>query len=120
MYGSMLSKLAQSAQPATLGMGNPPDMSGMGLPPPPTNIGAMPTGGSGTDAKGAADQAILALRDVQGHFPQLKTQIDGMIDSLKSATQQKAPPPPLGAATPPGAPAPSVSPTIESGSAGAA
>lgn len=120
MYGSMLGKLAAAAQPASLGMGNPPDLSGIGTPPPPTNVGAMPTGTSGTDAKGAADNAILALRDVQGHFPQLKTQIDGMIDGLKNAAQAQAPAPPMGAPAPPGAPMPPVSPTIESGSAGAA
>lgn len=122
MYGNMLGKLAAAAspQPATLGLGAPPDMSGLGTPPPPTNVGAMPTGGSGTDAKGCADQAILSLRDAQGHFPQLKPQIDAMIDGLKSAAQQQAPAPAMGAPTQPGAPTPSVSPTIESGSSGAA
>ena len=120
MYGSMLGALAKASNPATLGVGAPPDLSGVGTPPPPTNVGAMPTGAMGTDAKGAADQAILALRDAQGHFPNLKPQIEAMVDGLKSAAQSQAPAPPMGAPTPPGSPTAPVSASLESGSAGAA
>lgn len=119
MYGSMLSQLAAKAspQPATLGLGSPPDMPG--LPPPATGMGAMPTGNAASDPKTCADTAIMALRDAQGHFPALKAQMDAMVDALKSAAQAPAQPPaaPAGAPTPPGAALP---PSIDSGSAGAA
>ena len=32
----------------------------------------MPVGNPGIDAKGAASQAVLDLREAQGHFPNLK------------------------------------------------
>jgi hypothetical protein len=72
-----------------------------GLPPPPTGVGAIPTGDPSSDPKEAADNAVLALRDLMGHFPSLKPTIDGAIDQIKSAAKNankgpapSAPPPP--------------------------
>lgn len=122
-YGNTLQALLSKASPqvgappaaASLGMGQPPQMPG--LPPPPTGLGAMPTGDPSTTKKAAADQAILALREVKGHYPQLATMLDATVDALKAAAQPaqpngaSAPAPPSGAGEPPTAP-------MESGSSG--
>jgi hypothetical protein len=102
--------------PASLGTGDPPDLSG-GLPPP-TGVGAMPTGNDSVNKKSAIDQAILALRDVTGHVPNLSTQISSMVDALKSESAPKDPGASVDSGTGPGAAASSTDPVMESGSPG--
>ncbi len=100
-----------------VGMGKPPVMPG--LPPPPTNKGAMPTGDPSTNKKEAADNAILALREVKGHYPSLAQVVDGAIDQIKSAAKPPSPTKAgLGAPIPPGSPTPDADPTAMSGSPG--
>lgn len=117
-YLNTLASLASApkAAPASLGVGTPPQMPG--LPPAPTGIGAMPTGSAGTTPKGAADSAILYLREAQGHFPAMKQQIDAMIESLKSAASSNAPTAAPGQPSPLGTPTPAAPPIANSGSAG--
>jgi hypothetical protein len=103
--------------PASLGTGSPPTMPG--LPPSPQMVGQMPVGSTSTTAKGAADAAILALRDAKGYFPNLGDAIEGIIGQLKSAAQQHGkPPPPVGFPGGPGAAVSESSPTQDSGTPG--
>jgi hypothetical protein len=106
-----------------VGMGAPPPMPG--LPPPPTGAGGIPTGDPGNSAKGAADNAILSLRELAGFYPSLKSMIDTGIDAIKAVAKPAATggpsaggptPSPLGASTPPGAAPPDVPPPDLSGS----
>lgn len=100
-----------------VGMGMPPKMPGM--PPPPTGAGAMPTGDPSTDKKEAADNAVIALREVMGHYPSLANTINPVIDQIK--TVAKAPSPgkaALGTPTPPGTAPADTSPTSLSGGLG--
>jgi hypothetical protein len=126
MYGDLLGKPPGVGAPpmpppgAALGagLGTPPKMPG--LPPPPTGAGGIPTGDPSTNKKEAADNAVLALRELKGHYPSLQGQLDTMIDGIKSAA--KAPGksnPGLGAPAPPGeAPPAETPPTDLSGSKG--
>lgn len=105
---------------ASLGTGAPPDLSG-GLPPP-TGTGAMPTGNSNSvDKKSAIDQAVLQLRDVMGHVPNLQSQVQQMIDALKNEVAPKPgqPGPDVASGTGPGASASPTDPLQGSGSPGA-
>lgn len=123
-YGNSLAALINGAggpaaighPPAPLGMGTPPPMPG--LPPAPTGIGMMSTGDPGTTAKSVADQAILALREAKGYFPNLGVEIDAMIEGLKKAGARAPgakPPTPIGAPTQPGQAVPDASPLLDSG-----
>lgn len=100
-----------------IGLGQPPKMPG--LPPPPSMTGAMPTGDPSTNKKEAADNAILALREVKGHYPNLAQAVDSTIDQIKSAAKTPAPSKAgLGAPIPPGSPTPDADPTGMSGTPG--
>ncbi len=104
---------------AALGInaGAPPKMPGM--IPPPTGKGAIPTGDPSTTKKEAADNAILALREMKGHYPSLATSADSMIDQIKSSSKaSSAPKPGLGDPIPPGAPPADTSSTSQSGTPG--
>ena len=119
-YGNILATLGAKpgiggpppAPAMGVGMGAPPTFPG--APPAPTGAGAIPTGDPSTVPKAAADQAILSLREAQGHFPNLSPMIDAMIDALKAVARPPAPPPPP---TSPNAP-PESAPVLESGSPG--
>ena len=108
-YGAILGQLASKppigAPPAAMGVnaGQPPAMPNQ--PPPPTGTGAIPLGDPGSTPKGAADDAILTLRTLQGHFPSLAPQIGQWIDTVKAAAKPPAPPTTGGGApsSPPGA-----------------
>jgi hypothetical protein len=90
-----------------------------GAIPPPTMTGAMPTGDPSTNKKEAADNAILSLRELKGHYPSLSQTVDQAIDQIKSAAKSTPPPKPgLGSPTPPGAPPADTSPTGLSGTTG--
>ncbi len=105
------------APPATLGVGAPPSMPG--LPPPPTGVGKMPTGDASTTKKAAGDEAILALRNLQGFVPNLSRDIDAMVDKIKNAVKPPANPgPAVGEPGPPGMALSSTDPTMDSGGPG--
>lgn len=105
------------APPASLGLGAPPSMPG--LPPPPTGIGKMPTGDASTTKKAAGDQAILALRNLQGFVPNLSRDIDAMVDKIVKAVKPPANPgPAVGEPGPPGMAMSSTDPTMDSGGPG--
>ena len=105
------------AAPASLGVGAPPSMPG--LPPAPTGVGKMPTGDASTTKKAAGDQAILALRNLQGFVPQMSRDIDAMVDKIKQAVKPPANPgPAVGEAGPPGMAMSQTDPTMDSGGPG--
>jgi hypothetical protein len=83
--------------------------------------GAIPTGDPGTTAKGSADNAVLALREVVGFFPALGPDVDAFVSKIKAAAQAKggAPKQALGQPSPLGTPPPEVPGTSLSGSPGA-
>lgn len=116
MQSALAAMMGGDNQPATQGLGPPPDMPG--LPPPPTGAGAMPTGSTSSDPKAAADNAILALRDAQGQFPSLAGQIGSMIDALKAAAGKSGAGGPTSAPSDPGTPPPAVPGPSASGSPG--
>jgi len=104
---------------AALGVGAGPVPKMPGLPPPPTNVGAMPTGDPSTNKKESADNAILALREVKGHYPSLGPVVDQAIDQIKSAAKAGGPKSVgLGAPAAPGAMPPETPDTTLSGSPG--
>lgn len=120
-FGAALNAIAggpAAPQAATPGIGQPPKLPG--TPPAPTGVGAMPTGNASIDAKGSADQAILALRECSGYFPNLRNDIDALIAQLKSAaTPPKGPGPSVGAADAgPAIGGSETAPGMESGSPG--
>jgi hypothetical protein len=128
MYGDLLNQPAPGGAPpigpppqaAALGagLGAPPKMPG--VPPPPTGAGAMPTGDPSTDKKEAADNAVMSLREVKGHYPSLGAQVDTMIDQIKSVAKAAGTKSPgLGEPAKPGADATTVpSPSSVSGGVG--
>jgi hypothetical protein len=100
-----------------VGMGAPPGMPG--LPPPPTGQGAIPLGNPGNDKKAAADQTILNLRELSGHYPALKSMLDSTVDAIKAASSiPAAPQPPPGTPNLPGAPEAEPTSLEDSGSSG--
>lgn len=100
-----------------VGQGAPPAMPG--LPPPPTGKGAMPTGDPSTNKKEAADNAILSLRELKGHYPSLGQTLDQAIDQIKSAAKSAAPAKAaLGTPTTPGQPPADDTSTMQSGGPG--
>lgn len=114
----LAAKGATSPNPATLGVGPPPDMPG--VPPAPTGMGAMNTGNGGNTKKAAGDEAILALRTFQGFAPNLMNDINAIVDQIKAACKVEKPGPAVGEAGPPGAAAVDAAPTEDSGGPGAA
>jgi uncharacterized protein YjbJ (UPF0337 family) len=84
-------------------------------------VGAIPTGDPGTTAKGAADQAILALRECLGFYPALGPDVQALVDKIKGAAQASAAKPKqaLGQPSPLGTPPPEVPATGVSGAPGA-
>jgi hypothetical protein len=73
--------------PASLGVGKPPQMPG--LPPPPTGAGAMPTGSPTTTKMTAGADAISSLRSLQGFVPEMFHDINEFIGRIKGATSQQ-------------------------------
>lgn len=63
--------------------GPPPAMPG--LPPGPTGVGPMQTGSVATDKKTKASNAVMALRELKGDFPNLGMAIDGIIQQIVAA-----------------------------------
>ena len=89
-YGAALGAMA--------GGGGPPPTVTPGGPPPPSMTGKMETGDPSTTPRVAASSAIMALRALQGHFPSMQPNIEGMIAQIQDVV--KAP-----GAAPGGAPA---------------
>jgi hypothetical protein len=118
--GQILQAAAGRTNPAAMAAPPGPLPPQEGLPPPPSGVGAIPTGDPGTTAKGAADTAILGLRECVGHYPSLAPVIQATIDAIKAAAQTKGGPPKagLGQPSPPGTPPPVVPASGASGSPG--
>ena len=120
--GNVLQAAMKAASPQPAAMNPSPNPPSEGLPPAPTGIGAIPTGDPGTTAKGAADQAILSLREVLGFYPALGPDVQGIIDKIKGAAQAQSAKPKqaLGQPSPLGTPPPEVPGPSLSGTPGAA
>jgi hypothetical protein len=125
MYGQALGALGGAPPmppPAAvqgIDMGKPPVMPNM--PPPPTGVGAMPVGDPSTTKKAAADSAILALRELKGHYPNLGGMVDSTIDAIKASAKGAAPKPggAIGEPAALGTPPPATPATPLSGAPGA-
>jgi hypothetical protein len=105
--------------PASVGMGEPPEIKG--LPPPPTGKGPIATGGDAKTKEGAGGAAIAALRDLIGYSPELKVDIQPLIAKIKAATVPKrgSGGPPNGQPGIPGTAQMESSPLMDSGGSGA-
>jgi hypothetical protein len=88
--------------PASIGVGTPPNMPG--APPPPTGKGAIPTGAPGKTKIAAGGEAISGLRNLQGFVPEMLNQINEWINQIKQATVPKQGDDPGPAAGQPGVP----------------
>lgn len=116
--GSVLQAALGKQNAAMPASPNPPTE---GLPPAPTMTGAIPTGDPGTTAKGAADNAVLALREVVGFYPALGPDVNAFVEKIKAAAQAAGAKPKqaLGQPSALGTPPPEVPGSSVSGSPGA-